>query len=605
MDQMNVSLQVLSNTKIYTQIVTKSQVTLACQIPITIENKTRVLTQQKTSLQESCSSVSKLPSLQGFMLKMKFPSSKSIKSIPASHSFDIGKQCRRSEGKKMSSAAENSKETSDGCKRGRTEVIVGGPQAKRRKMDRIVTQQRKRSSLLKTRTKHPDRVFNQHLDTKALKLFEEKVVRVPLNAGAAGNCAGLRTSQMSKSDVHGAVSALDDENVVLLPATDALSGERLLTSTFHAQMSPKKAFRAAMLKSRFADTNLKAQQQINKVLFDHVNKVDPMKMHQGEEKLERRQQEEKAKIITVEAVSKMKAEIELKKQREREREAARIALQKMEKTAGIELNLEIFEELDILSGCSLSRGNPLHRLGLFIKHEYLVGDDEEEAVEGAAKMKAEVELKKQQGREREAARIALEEKFVNEPLNVRAAENCARLTSQMNKSDVPHFDGALSALDDKNFVLVPATDAASGKRLLTPILDAKMSAKKALRAAMLKSRFADTILKAQQQINKVLLDHVNKADPVKMQQEKKKLEIRQLAEKTKIRPAEATTKMKAEVELKKQREREREAARIALQKMEKAAGIELNLEIFKELEILSGGSLSSGNPLHQLGLFIK
>ncbi|KAI6693684.1 hypothetical protein NL676_021394, partial [Syzygium grande] len=57
-----------------------------------------------------------------------------------------------------------------------------------------------------------------------------------------------------------------------------------------------------------------------------------------------------------------------------------------------------------------------------------------------------------------------------------------------------------------------------------------MSPKKALRAAMLNSRFADTILKAQQ---KTLLDHAcillvcDKADPVKMQQEKERLERRQ------------------------------------------------------------------------------
>ena len=40
---------------------------------------------------------------------------------------------------------------------------------------------------------------------------------------------------------------------------------------------------------------------------------------------------------------------------------------------------------------------------------------------------------------------------------------------------------------------------------ITPIFDVQLSPKKALRAAMLKSRFADTILKAQQ---KTLLDHV-------------------------------------------------------------------------------------------------
>lgn len=45
-----------------------------------------------------------------------------------------------------------------------------------------------------------------------------------------------------------------------------------------------------------------------------------------------------------------------------------------------------------------------------------------------------------------------------------------------------------------------------GLEWTTPLLDVQMSPKKALRAAMLKSRFADTILKAQQ---RTLLDHVS------------------------------------------------------------------------------------------------
>ncbi|KAK6271891.1 PREDICTED: transcription factor GTE12 [Theobroma cacao] len=165
------------------------------------------------------------------------------------------------------------------------------------------------------------------------------------------------------------------------------------------------------------------------------------------------------------------------------------------------------------------------------------------------------------------------------------------MTSPMSESD-PDSDGAVSSLYDENVCLIsqlttPATDAASGEGLLTPSFDVQMSSKKAFRAAMLKSRYADTILKA-----KHILDHGEKADPVKMQQQKGKLERRQREEKAKIeaqiRAAEAAAKMKAEVELKKQREREREAARNALQQMEKTAGIELNVEIEKEFEMLIG-----------------
>eukprot|EP00261_Vitis_vinifera_P036975 XP_019078218.1 PREDICTED: transcription factor GTE9 isoform X7 [Vitis vinifera] len=101
--------------------------------------------------------------------------------------------------------------------------------------------------------------------------------------------------------------------------------------------------------------------------------------------------------------------------------------------------------------------------------------------------------------------------------------------SRISKSD-PDSDGAVSAVDDENICtsshpMTPTTAAAPGEGWITPIFDVQLSPKKALRAAMLKSRFADTILKAQQ---KTLLDHGNKADRVKMQQKKERLEKKQL-----------------------------------------------------------------------------
>ncbi|XWS63322.1 hypothetical protein CRYUN_Cryun06bG0085200 [Craigia yunnanensis] len=136
---------------------------------------------------------------------------------------------------------------------------------------------------------------------KKSKPSEEKVGKVPLNARAAGS--------------DGVVSALDDENVVLVPKKDAASGERLLTPTFDAQMSPKKALIAAMLKSRFADTILNAQKKIKSVLLDHGNKADdPVKMQKEKEKLERWLHEEKAKIRPAETAAKIKVVVELKKQ---------------------------------------------------------------------------------------------------------------------------------------------------------------------------------------------------------------------------------------------------------------------------------------------------
>ncbi|KAG8099877.1 hypothetical protein GUJ93_ZPchr0013g35431 [Zizania palustris] len=55
-------------------------------------------------------------------------------------------------------------------------------------------------------------------------------------------------------------------------------------------LSPSKALRAAMLKSRFAGTIVKAQQ---KALLDHGKKIDPAKLQLEKERLEKRQQEGK------------------------------------------------------------------------------------------------------------------------------------------------------------------------------------------------------------------------------------------------------------------------------------------------------------------------
>lgn len=216
------------------------------------------------------------------------------------------------------------------------------------------------------------------------------------------NCQVKNTiSRISKSDPDsdGAVSAVDDENICtsshpMTPTTAAVPGEGWITPIFDVQLSPKKALRAAMLKSRFADTILKAQQ---KTLLDHGNKADRVKMQQKKERLEKKQLEEKgrleAQVRAAEAASRMKAETESKLQREKEREAARIALQKMARTVEFENNVQIVKELEKLSGCVLTYqyyrqrdskvqlrafnfGNPLERLGLYIKDDFFVDEDE-------------------------------------------------------------------------------------------------------------------------------------------------------------------------------------------------------------------------------------
>nr|GMD87777.1 transcription factor GTE12-like [Ipomoea batatas] len=162
------------------------------------------------------------------------------------------------------------------------------------------------------------------------------------------------------------------------------------TSLADAQLSPTKARRAAMLKSRFAETIFKAKHQ---VLVPQGDKANTLKLQQERERLQKQQLAEKARIdeqIRVAEAARMRAEAELKIQRVKEREAARIALEKMEKTVEFEDNLKILKDLERLCRCpypddllgsgygvNFSFGRtPLERLGLYIKEDFLEEDDE-------------------------------------------------------------------------------------------------------------------------------------------------------------------------------------------------------------------------------------
>ncbi|KAK4399300.1 Transcription factor GTE12 [Sesamum angolense] len=188
-------------------------------------------------------------------------------------------------------------------------------------------------------------------------------------------------------------------------------------------------------------------------------------------------------------------------------------------------------------------------------------------------------------------------------------------------SSGPDSDGPGVVLDDENssHLLNPAICAASVEGWSS--LDVQMSPKKALRAAMLKTRFADTIFKATHQ---VLVDQSEKSDPVRLQEEREKLEREQLKERARIeaeiRAAEEASRRRLQNDLKMQRERERAAARMALEKMRRTVEIDENADIWKDLEMLCCGSPSDlldgegcnvikifhhGNLLEQLGLYIK
>ncbi|CAM6044778.1 unnamed protein product [Sphagnum compactum] len=162
------------------------------------------------------------------------------------------------------------------------------------------------------------------------------------------------------------------------------------------QVSPNKLLRAALLRGRFADTILKAQEKTLPV--DKNEKADPEKVRKDREDLERRQKEEKARLQAEALAAKREAALEARRVREMEREAARRALQQMEKTVEIDENSEILKDLERLRSVPMEQvlgssgeegspnggssdglptyplqgGNPLERLGLFMK------DDEDE-----------------------------------------------------------------------------------------------------------------------------------------------------------------------------------------------------------------------------------
>ncbi|KAK4479929.1 hypothetical protein RD792_012981 [Penstemon davidsonii] len=167
--------------------------------------------------------------------------------------------------------------------------------------------------------------------------------------------------------------------------------------------SPEKLYRAALLRSRFADIIIKAQENTS----EKAERPDPDKLKLEREELERRRREEKARLraeakAAEEARKKAEEEAatEAKRKRELEREAARQALQKMEKTVDISENSQFMEDLNFFKpdddsqNCSIKEEaspeysqnglgsfkfeasiNPLEQLGLYMKN---YEEDEEE-----------------------------------------------------------------------------------------------------------------------------------------------------------------------------------------------------------------------------------
>ncbi|XP_038683736.1 transcription factor GTE8-like isoform X2 [Tripterygium wilfordii] len=213
------------------------------------------------------------------------------------------------------------------------------------------------------------------------------------NAGDAED-GSKPVNGLGEVDLHSQDKPVIAEPYILQEGESALSERRV---------SPEKLYRAALLRNRFADVILKAQEKA----LEKGDKQDPEKLQIEREELDRRQKEEKARLqaearAAEEARRKAEAEaaVEAKRKRELEREAARQALQKMEKTVDINENSQFMEDLEMLRAShgedltsfmdemspdlslndfgsfKLQGSNPLEQLGLYMKDE-----EEEEEVE--------------------------------------------------------------------------------------------------------------------------------------------------------------------------------------------------------------------------------
>ncbi|MCL7042058.1 hypothetical protein MKW94_007475 [Papaver nudicaule] len=217
----------------------------------------------------------------------------------------------------------------------------------------------------------------------------------------------------------------------------------------------------------------------------------------------------------------------------------------------------------------------------------------------------------------------------------------AILDQQSNGAGDPH-DGnqpvsGLDQVDQCSLPKPPSVEVDSPQDGESAPPERQVSPDKLYRAALLRNRFADTILKAREKT----LNQGEKGDPEQLRREREELEKHQREEKARLqaearaaedahRKADAEAAAEAAAEAKRKRDLEREAARQALLEMEKTVEINENSQFLEHLEMLRAAPAvhisssvdersqehspdglgcfnfqSSSNPLEQLGLFMK
>ncbi|VVB08162.1 unnamed protein product [Arabis nemorensis] len=178
-------------------------------------------------------------------------------------------------------------------------------------------------------------------------------------------------------------------------------------------------------------------------------------------------------------------------------------------------------------------------------------------------------------------------------------------SSQASESELLS-NGSISSKNDKIGCVSSQPEIPTNNELKTklPVLP-PLPPEKALRAAILKGQFAETILRAK---HRKVLDQSNKADLIRIQIEKEQMEKTLREEKARIeaemREAKIATRMRAVNELKQQRERQR----LELEKMKKTFDFEANnfLRLEADLVYLCGSSnLTRSRLFEELGLFLR
>ncbi|XP_059657315.1 transcription factor GTE10-like [Cornus florida] len=234
------------------------------------------------------------------------------------------------------------------------------------------------------------------------------------------------------------------------------------------------------------------------------------------------------------------------------------------------------------------------------------------------------------GTESDGAKAAVPVSTAKETMGSGA--NLKEKTSNLSDPDIDLLNGSSQA--EQNCESKSLADEADGRQEgESAPSERQVSPEKLYRAALLRNRFADTILKAREKT----LQKGEKQDPEKLRLEREELERRRKEEKARLQAEakaaeEARRKAdeEAAAEAKRKRELEREAARKALQQMEKTVDINENCHFLEDLEMLRAapdehsqnfvdetspdhsqnllGSFKlqgSSNPLEQLGLYMK